>query len=541
MGNNQNDNNNNNNFNNNNIVNKNHNNINKINNINNYNDKNNIKNTNTIEMNTKIKKRKYVWVDPSVDNEVNRYNYKLLFTNRGINCKTFDNINDLYTYLIERRNNFNEFVILISRKLFSKLYHKFKNNIQSIKFSPTILIFTGQDGVNSLINQLKMNNLYYNNNLFNSRYIFTTQTQIGDFIDNKIQEENDLTFDIIDNLDQLIIPNYYSNLLDDVRTSEISSFNSYLKIYFKPPTEEERRLNENNPGKLVFKNGNINIQNLIDQIEDKKANAIIIKYWLRIYSLQSEFFNELNQSLRKRDKNISLYYPFIKLCYEGVKKAYFKSYEKEIYRCSKIDKKEFIEISQRFEQNSNNNNFKDIPKFIIFSRSFLSFSLTRDNAYKFKGANSKTFSILYTLENIRNQNNNQNYIPNAYMEEFSASNDEEEVLVFPFSCFEIIKIQEVKKNKIDYEINLKYLGNYSNVFKEQFGNNFLDKIQISNFSLELLNSGILNIKNIFTTWEQKEETKIKFDKICFLLENNSDCLCYKNNEIFVFNIYFSRI
>jgi len=200
-----------------------------------------------------------------------------------------------------------------------------------------------------------------------------------------------------------------------------------------------------------------------------------------------------------------------------------------------------MEISQRFEQNSNNNNFKDIPKFIIFSRSFLSFSLTRDNAYKFKGANSKTFSILYTLENIRNQNNNQNYIPNAYMEEFSASNDEEEVLVFPFSCFEIIKIQEVKKNKIDYEINLKYLGNYSNVFKEQFGNNFLDKIQISNFSLELLNSGILNIKNIFTTWEQKEETKIKFDKICFLLENNSDCLCYKNNEIFVFNIYFSRI
>ena len=317
MGNNQNDNNNNNNFNNNNNSNnKNYNNINKINNINNYNDKNNIKNTNTIEMNTKIKKRKYVWVDPSVDNEVNRYNYKLLFTSRGINCKTFDNINVLYTYLIERKNNFNEFVILISRKLFSKLYHKFKNNIQSIKFSPTILIFTGQDRVNSFINQLKMNNLYYNNYLFNSRYIFTSQAQIGEFIDNKIQEENDLTFDIIDNLNQLIIPNYYSNLLDDVRASEISSFNSYLKIYFKPPTEEERRLNENSPDKLVFKNGNINIQNLIDQIEDKKANAIIIKYWLRIYSLQSEFFNELNQSLRKRDKNISLYYPFIKLCYE---------------------------------------------------------------------------------------------------------------------------------------------------------------------------------------------------------------------------------
>ena len=528
MGNNQNDNNNNN-------VND------KNNNINKYNDMNNIiiKNTNSIEMNTKIKKRKYVWIDPSVDNEVNRYNYKKLFTDRGINCKTFDNINDLYTYLTERKNNFKEFVIIISGKLFNRLYHKIKNNIQSIKFSPTILIFTGQEGVNSLINQLKMNNLYYNNNLFNSRYIFTSQTQIGDFIDNKIQEENDLTFDIIDNLDQLIIPNYYSNLLDDVRTSEISSFNSYLKIYFKPPTEEERRLNENNPDKLVFKNGNINIQNLIDQIEDKKANAIIIKYWLRIYSLQSEFFNELNQSLRKKVKNISLYYPFIKLCYEGVKKAYFKSYEKEIYRCSKIDKNEFIEISQRFEQN--NNNSKDIPKFIIFSRSFLSFSLKRENAYKFKGASSQTFSILYTLENIKNQNNNQNYIPNAYMEEFSASNDEEEVLVFPFSCFEIIKIKEVKKNKIDYEINLKYLGNYSNIFKEQFGNNFLDKIQISNFSLELLNSGILNIKNIFTTWEQKEETKIKFDKVCFFLENNSDILCFKNNEIFVFNIYFSRI
>ena len=67
-----------------------------------------------------------------------------------------------------------------------------------------------------MINQLKMNNIYYFNDLFNTKLIFDKISQIEDYIDNKFQEESDLTFDIIDNLEQLIIPNYYQILFNDV-------------------------------------------------------------------------------------------------------------------------------------------------------------------------------------------------------------------------------------------------------------------------------------------------------------------------------------
>ena len=91
---------------------------------------------------------------------------------------------------------------------------------------------------------------------------------------------------------------------------------------------------------MLNKLSNSNIQELLDQIENKKLpKQIILKYWLRMYSIQSEFFNELNSSLRKKDKNMYFYYPLIKLCYEGVKKGFIKPYYNKIYRCSKIKKK----------------------------------------------------------------------------------------------------------------------------------------------------------------------------------------------------------
>ena len=45
--------------------------------------------------------------------------------------------------------------------------------------------------------------------------IFTQEIQVKKYIDDITEEGNDLTFDIIDNLEQLIIPNYYSYLFED--------------------------------------------------------------------------------------------------------------------------------------------------------------------------------------------------------------------------------------------------------------------------------------------------------------------------------------
>ena len=159
-----------------------------------------------------------------------------------------------------------------------------------------------------------------------------------DYIENKNTEGNDLTFDLIVNLDQLIIPTYFSYLLDDVKRPEIDCFNNFLQKTFLPPSEEEiKNLTTQNPEVLSLKLGNKKIHKLLNQIKDKiAAKEIIIKYWLKIYCLQSEFYCQLNKSLRSANNQVNYYYPFIKLCYEGIKKGFLKSYNKEIYRFSKI-------------------------------------------------------------------------------------------------------------------------------------------------------------------------------------------------------------
>ena len=181
--------------------------------------------------------KKYIWIDQKIKTKENLFFYNIIFSEKRINCEKCDNIDEAYNYLIEEQNEFKEIFIIISGKLLISFYYKIKNNIDKIKFSPTIIVFTSN--TEFVINQLKMNNIYYNNYLLDNKLIFNDPNEILNFINNKKKEENDLTFDIIDNVDQLIIPNYYSYLLEDVNFPEILYFNSYLKKILRIPTEEE--------------------------------------------------------------------------------------------------------------------------------------------------------------------------------------------------------------------------------------------------------------------------------------------------------------
>ena len=477
--------------------------------------------------------KKFIWIDPEIENEENKYHYTHIFEEKNINCKKFDNIDESFNYLKGENNFFKEIVIIISGKLFNNFYHKFLLNIKSFKFSPTIIIFTHKR--NMCINQLKMNNIYYNNDLFNTKMILTNHEQMKDYIENNFQlEPKELTFDLIEDLEQLIIPNYYTYLLEDVNKSEINYFNDYLIRNFL------MHINLDKEGK--YKKGIIEMSKLINQIKNKNLpKEILIKYWIRIYSLQTKYFLNNNKSLRYKDENAYFYFPFVKLCYEGIKKNFIKSYDKEIYRYSLISKDEFEELKNKF---NTNNTIKQknyyFPNLIVFTRSFLSFSEEERTIESFKRqSDENSYSVLYIIEEIKNDK--KKMLSNSVIEEFSFYPKEKEILVFPFTCFEIINITEINKNDIKYEIRLKYLGNYSEYIKEQLGKNFFDKIQISIFSEELMNSGILKIENFFSTWKKHKKYEIKLDKICFFLENNEDFIGFNKNKILIYNIITSNI
>ena len=489
------------------------------------------------EINTIHEERRYIWIDKKIENEENKKWYRNLFEEKRINCIKFVNIDEGFNFLNEEKNYFKEIIIIISGRLFNDFYRLLKENITSIKFSPTIIIFTSYNNKNKLINQLKMNNIYYDNDLFDKKLLFVNPLDIEKFINNEIPEENDLTFDIIDNNEQLIIPCYYSYLFEDVNISDIYYFNDYLLKQFIPKSENDNYLlNKEEQNKI----GNKEIYELINQIKYKNLpKEILIKYWLRIYTLQSEFFVKLNKSLRSRNKQAPYYYPFIKLCYEGIKKGFLKSNTKKLFRCSKISKKEIKKIRTKFNSIHDK---KEFPKLIVFSRSFLSFSTKKEIANNFGGGHDKDFySILFIIQEINNIENIKNQVSNADIKDFSKIATENEVLLFPFSCFEISDIKEENTHRIDYEINLKYLGSLSQYMEEQFELNYVDNFEMSIFSEELFDSGILKFNKFLSTWFERKRGEIKVNNICFFLEDGEDCISFKNNEIIVFNIIFWEI
>ena len=505
------------------------------NNINNditnlYNDNNNDKSDDFMnitniheEINSSGEEKIYIWIDPEINSIQNKNHYNYLTNSKKIKILKFDNIEESYKVINKKENTFKEIIIILSGKLIYNFIHFLKKNIKSIYFSPTILIFTNK--IELVTAQLKMNNMYYNNDLFDPRLIFTNPSEILDFINgNNIQEENDFTFDIIECAEQLIIPNYYSYILEDTYQYEIEYFNSYLIRNFP--------LNEKNK----------DIHMLINQIKDKVLpKEILIRYWIRIYTLQSDFYGTLNRALRSKNSKALFYYPFIKLCYEELREGFLNSSSKKLYRCSKISIKEFEEINKKIKYKDNNIEI-EIPNVIVFSRCFQSFSTDKRRAKRFaKSSDGNTYSILYIIEEMENIDDIKYKISNADIKDFSNLTTEKEILVFPFTCFEIVKIIETSENKIDYEIHLKYLGNYSHYIEKNIGDKFFDKIQISKFSEELIGSGIVKAHNFISTWIKKKNLEIKLDKICFFLDGEKDCIGISKTDIIVLNISLSTI
>ncbi len=83
----------------------------------------------------------------------------------------------------------------------------------------------------------------------------------------------------------------------------------------------------------------------------------------------------------------------------------------------------------------------------------------------------------------------------ASIEKFSYYKDEEEVLVFPFSCFEIKDIKKIQEN--DYKIYLGYLGKYKSFFEgKNLDELFREVPKDSYFTKEIFKSNIIDNKYI---------------------------------------------
>ena len=272
----------------------------------------------------------------------------------------------------------------------------------------------------------------------------------------KLNYEGILTFEYLKSEEDLLAIALYKDIITNDKTTkeDCKQFHNYILSF------DNKELNN------IIKN-----LNLFGYIPFQ----ILSKYWVRLYTVESQFYKILNNDLMK-----SILYDnykiFIKMMYTGVSINSIKLYPgKFLYRGSSINKIEIEKIKQYNEKGK-------LSNVVVFSKAFLSFSEDKEEAIKFCGnTDENKIGCLYIL-----QNNNINLKEsNADIHNFSVFPNEKEILFFPGSSFIISKLKDIDDNKIEITLN------YNGKFKEKFYYIYEDQTKINN----LIRNNILT-KNI---------------------------------------------
>ena len=463
-----------------------------------------------------------IWIDSKINNE------EIIFCKsevekqaslEGIQC--VDNIPEAIKYL--KKLKFVKAIIICNGGLFPKFIEIFKENINEFMLCPKIIIFTEDKDIFSSENENNQN-LLINHPFYNSGGIvyrfdellsclkndkITPDIEINNNRHSKLSELEQFNFEYISNKNQLILPIFFSSFFKKIDNNDIQSFNK----------------------KSLSKFGNNEISSLFEQLlsVNEVPYEIICKYWIRAYTYESDFYKEMNKNLRVN--KTKEYLIFIQMMYEGVKLNSLKFKQvKTLYRGTHFNKKELEKLENSFKNKKKIEGF-DLPVSLVYNKSFFSFSTDENEAKKFIG---NVFLTLYITEGDHFSNC-------ASIKEYSYYENENEVLFFPFACFEIKSIYINENNKY-HNIELNYLGKYENLFKDKTPEELLKLVPSnSNFAKDVFASNIIDEKYKLSTKLLKARYKIILDKKVnrikifgakFVINNKNNChLNYKDKEL----------
>ena len=440
-------------------------------------------------------KTEIIWFDENISNKENQGYLKRL--NSISICKGYRSLDEGFNnfYSKEKGNEFKIIFVIISGRFFSRYMQKLKENINKIINIPYTFIFTSsyfrkivlqqtpdKDHILSYDLLISIKDGFYNpggiydnfDELFNEikKTESGSKMNIRKRLTEKLNNEGLLTFAYLRSEEELIALALYKDIITNeaIDEKDCQSFHNYI---------------------LSFNNEELNalIKNL--NLFRYIPFEILSKYWVRFYTIESDFYKVLNNDLMK-SKMTGDYKTFIKMMYIGVETNSLKSYQgKFLYRGSCINKSEIKKIKEYSEKSK-------LSTVAVISRAFLSFSEDEAKAKLFCGNSDETkIGCLYILDN----NNSNLYKSNAKIQNFSVFPAEKEILFFPGSSFIITNVKDISDNKIEIFLNYngKFKEKYSYLFEDQeklnelIKNNTLTK-NIAGEKLKFLKEGKYLIK-----------------------------------------------
>ena len=426
-----------------------------------------------------------IWIDKNVNNERNKVYQKTFESYKNIIFKCFEEVAKGIDCI--KKIKFQKTIIITSGRLFPEFYHSFKACEHELYIVPNIIIFTGDAKIfySQIDKTLPINDSFYNigkavDNLVNvEEFIKKTLNNYNcEFQKNeeqRIKNEN-LIFQTISDKNELILPIYYSKYLINTTQEQIYDFNN---IILKDDESEEI------------------IQFLFSQLVEAKniPNNILTKFWLRAYSTHGSFNKKINEKLM--NKEYKDYIPFIQKLYETANKCLYESKSEKFYKGIIVSEKDWESFLEAFQEKESDD---DIPKAILYGESFLSFYTNEASVNILKKNEDKNdqyrfyFFITLILENANDNTFIKNHV--HIKKDISLFETDDEILFFPFSCFEIKQIEK-KKNSNEYTITLNYLDQYTMLFNKDKDNIFKN-IPKNKYSELVFNSGIMDLKSIDT-------------------------------------------
>ena len=340
----------------------------------------------SLNCNEKEGKIVILWISIFVNDDENSSIKKYFLTtikNLIVICCTtvddgIDKIKDIF---------FKDTYIILESRLFNEFTKKLKLIVNELYFFPKIIVFTRNK---TRFFSFKKNNISkINDPFYNLGGIVDDYKSLISFIKkrtpkidfNKTKyiyyDTKEFTFEYIENETQLIAPLYISELIinedNKYKFEEINNFNNFLIQEYG---------NESIILELINQIININI-----------PDCILVKYWLRLYTLPTHFYVDMNTELiESKQKDYEI---FIKMLYLGLKKKYFNSlFSINLFRGTRILNSEIENI------NSFNKKIDNLPICLVFTKSFMSFSSNLNVAKNFmnNNKNSKEYSkVLYIL------------------------------------------------------------------------------------------------------------------------------------------------
>lgn len=419
-----------------------------------------------------------IWIDAKVNNNENTGYQTRLKKDYGLNIETYDKAENGINAL--EKIQFESIFVITSGTIYPEFFGYMKRTFTELRVVPFSIIFT--TSTKAFIDKHKNDEIgqLYNKTFYNRGGVVDKFSKVINFIE-----------EIYSNLDSFITNDKYKGIFTknykDLIVFEKVGIRLQLPSFYKDIYYNEHiNYNElNNFTKFFLQNfcSNKEVEKLLKPLILFKEvpEEIISKYWARAYTYETPFYSIMNKSLmRKEYKEYEIY---IKLLYKGLAlDSYRPQFGSTISRGTKLEISEinYLKSIAGTEQ-------------IIYNRSFLSFSLNKEKSIKFesneerddgkhvpssfanppKKGDTKSFSVLIQLSNINEEDKNKYLISSAQLYDISRYTKEEEVLIFPFTGFEVTDWETTTFDYNDKETEgtcfyFKFSQSYYDKIKEEY-------------------------------------------------------------------------